>query len=550
MQAAELLLQRGIAAQRTQQWEAAASHFRATLAIAPDLWEARGRLGDVLAVLDLLDSPPPPGGGEWTAFLRHFQVMLATDIAGAAGIVDDYAAAVPDTTLRLFLLRTSVANRCVDHAGMLAIARAAVAAHPDSVHALQILGQALVKQGAAAEALPVLETLVERHHLLAMQANRAFCLHRLGRAAAASAGFTAGMRVLPQRGARTLALEYGLMQALRETGDLDGALASADRLQEVTAETPDGLVRFAGVLKRWEAAVPAIESKRAFTLAMRAAHRAGAAVDFYPYTKLLPDEAEDLPGITRGVWIFKPENFAGGQGIRVTDSPASLGPAGRGVLQRYIDDPMLIGGLKSHLRLYLLVTGTDPLQAWMWEDGIVRFAPRPFSRGGDWMGRLDMHVTNTALHRGNPLLQVVQSEADAEGHVWSLDALVAALPTGEEGRAAFRARLRQLGRDVVVALAAVGSFAKPAPGARFSYPPKLFGLDVVVDARLRPWLAEVQYGPGLQGNALVDRINERLLRAVQQLILEPVRARAGTAAEIAKAEDAVCDRFVRFDGLG
>jgi len=48
--------------------------------------------------------------------------------------------------------------------------------------------------------------------------------------------------------------------------------------------------------------------------------------------------------------------------------------AERRVVQEYVDKPLLIGGFKTHLRLYVLITSADPLRVFVYQDGLLQLA--------------------------------------------------------------------------------------------------------------------------------------------------------------------------------
>ena len=133
------------------------------------------------------------------------------------------------------------------------------------------------------------------------------------------------------------------------------------------------------------------------------------AYDFMPLSFVLPREyAMFVEEFKRcgGVWIMKPIGSAQGRGIflfsRLSEisewrtDPRHLQRDGGDrdsqraepeayIVQRYIENPYLVGGKKFDIRLYVLVTSFSPLVAFMYRGGFARFshtryssaAPRP-----------------------------------------------------------------------------------------------------------------------------------------------------------------------------
>lgn len=44
------------------------------------------------------------------------------------------------------------------------------------------------------------------------------------------------------------------------------------------------------------------------------------------------------------------------------------------VLQKYLKDPMLLKGYKFDMRIYVLVTSFNPLEAFLYKEGFARLA--------------------------------------------------------------------------------------------------------------------------------------------------------------------------------
>ena len=72
------------------------------------------------------------------------------------------------------------------------------------------------------------------------------------------------------------------------------------------------------------------------------------------------------------VWIMKPVASSRGRGIFLINDISDVDYSEAMVVQRYIPNPMTINGFKFDLRLYVLVTSVNPLQAYLHNNGFAR----------------------------------------------------------------------------------------------------------------------------------------------------------------------------------
>ena len=74
-------------------------------------------------------------------------------------------------------------------------------------------------------------------------------------------------------------------------------------------------------------------------------------------------------------------------------------PVERYIVQRYIHNPLLIGGKKFDIRLYVLVTSYHPLTVYMHRSGFARFSSTRYTTVKGELGNTLVHLTNVAIQK-------------------------------------------------------------------------------------------------------------------------------------------------------
>ena len=146
---------------------------------------------------------------------------------------------------------------------------------------------------------------------------------------------------------------------------------------------------------------------------------------FFPMTFMIPGDYNELkqynanrkPGKAQ-TFIVKPEASCQGRGIYLTRNISHIKPTDKCVVQRYMSKPFLLDELKFDLRIYVLITGIDPLRLYVYEEGLVRLATEPYVvPRNDNLEDVCMHLTNYAINKDNPNFIFNESETEMnKGH--------------------------------------------------------------------------------------------------------------------------------------
>ena len=141
--------------------------------------------------------------------------------------------------------------------------------------------------------------------------------------------------------------------------------------------------------------------------------------DFAPRTWTLPTDygafVRHCSAHPNQIFINKPENGAQGRGISLLRGKRTLGPTDRGVVQEYIDRPLLLDGFKVDFRLYVLVTSVAPFRIFLHDNGLARLATVPYEAPNPKNLQQSMlHLTNYSLNKSSANFK--ETDAEHTGH--------------------------------------------------------------------------------------------------------------------------------------
>lgn len=258
----------------------------------------------------------------------------------------------------------------------------------------------------------------------------------------------------------------------------------------------------------------------------RDGHPAAPHLDFWPTTFLLPSDyslfAEEFRRRPQSVWIMKPTGRAQGRGIflvsklselrRWRSNHAAGGASSKEayIVQRYVDSPLLVGGRKFDLRLYVLVTSFRPLKVYFFGNGFARFCNEKYSSDLSDIDNPFVHLTNVAIQKHG-------DEYNAKhGNKWDTENLRLYL---EATRGPERtARLfREIEFIVVQSLKAV---QHTMINDKHCF--ECYGYDIVIDSDLKAWLLEVNASPSLSATTHSDRVMKmQLVNDIIDVVVPP-----------------------------
>lgn len=220
------------------------------------------------------------------------------------------------------------------------------------------------------------------------------------------------------------------------------------------------------------------------------------------YTRFLAEYNKLRP--TRGpsvYWICKPVDLSRGRGIFIFEDIKDLVYDCSVIVQRYISNPLLVSGYKFDLRIYVCVKSFHPLTVYVHQEGLVRFATEKYNLSS--LHNLYAHLTNTSINKFGPFYKT-EKERVGQGCKWTMSKFRHFLHSQDINELLLWQRINNI---VTLTLLTIAPSVPSCPNCV-----ELFGFDILLDARFKPWLLEVNYSPALTLDCQADiTVKKRLI---------------------------------------
>merc|ERR550519_102943 len=230
---------------------------------------------------------------------------------------------------------------------------------------------------------------------------------------------------------------------------------------------------------------------------------------FLPRTFCLPADTKLLRKVWerrggRGRWIVKPPALARGVGIKVVNKWSQIPKTRPLVVQRYVARPYLINETKFDLRLYVLVTSVNPLRIYLYDDGLVRFASNKYTNDTKSDGDVYTHLTNYSINKNSASYLPNEDSDVRQGHKWTLKSLWRHFDEEGIDHSEIWEKIKDLiNKTIISAENPMATLFQQNVSSMYSCY-ELFGFDILLDSRLKPWLIEVNISPSLHSSSPLD----------------------------------------------
>jgi len=191
------------------------------------------------------------------------------------------------------------------------------------------------------------------------------------------------------------------------------------------------------------------------------------------------------------LWLVKPKGAARGNGIHFLKDVKDV--RRKDIITKYISNPLLLEKRKFDLRVYLLVTGHDPLKVYIYKESFARLSSDEYDLELDDLDNVFKHLTNVSVNKK-------KKTGEGNSFIWSLPKVKRYLleEYGIEFDEVWE-KIEDIAIKAVITMnkAEIDTEKKRFKNLKSNNTFELYGVDILIDNNMKPWLLEINLSPGL-----------------------------------------------------
>ena len=219
----------------------------------------------------------------------------------------------------------------------------------------------------------------------------------------------------------------------------------------------------------------------------------------------------------QNIWIMKPSNLSRGRGVTCVDSllpiEQSLSATNDSglIVQKYIENPLIIKKRKFDIRQWVLVTSLNPLVIWMWKEPYLRFGAEDYIM--DDLNNIYSHLTNNSIAKHSTKFK---NEKTFEGDMWTCFDFADFI-----GKEKWKEIHEKIKNAIICSFFAVHQEIKQRENSH-----ELYGYDFMIDDEYNVYLIEVNASPALDySTKITEKAVKEMVKDLIELVIDYNNAR-------------------------
>ena len=214
---------------------------------------------------------------------------------------------------------------------------------------------------------------------------------------------------------------------------------------------------------------------------------------------------------SKNIWIVKPSGLSRGRGIscidQLNDILTNIKPHNQIVIQKYIENPLVIKGRKFDIRQWVLVTNFNPLTVYLFDTPYIRFGAEEFHL--DDFKNIFSQLTGNSIAKHSEKFE----NSEIEGDMWEIEQFREYLKE-RFGKDCWPEIQEKIKKIVIYAL----QCAKHKIISRKNSH-EVFGFDIMIDELLNVFLIEINLSPDWTYST---KVTEKLVKIASEDMMKVV----------------------------